>query len=107
MAEHKLNIRRWDPATDGTLSEEKMMSKLQREGYKCYIYHYHPGTYFEDHTHEVHKVEGIIAGQFRLGMYGQNVTLGPGDMLEVPRGVVHNAAVVGTEGVIAIDASKP
>ena len=47
-----------------------------------------------------------IAGQFRFAMKGREVILQPGDMIEVPAGVVHNASVIGSESVVFFDATK-
>jgi quercetin dioxygenase-like cupin family protein len=32
--------------------------------------------------------------------------LGPGDWIEIPRGTVHNASVMGDEPVVSLDAVK-
>jgi mannose-6-phosphate isomerase-like protein (cupin superfamily) len=37
---------------------------------------------------------------------GHFAILGPGDWVEVPRGVHHTAAVVGDEPVVCLDAAK-
>jgi mannose-6-phosphate isomerase-like protein (cupin superfamily) len=48
----------------------------------------------------------VIAGRFRLVIGGHVALLGPGDWVDVPRGVTHNAAVVGDEPVVSLDAVK-
>ncbi|CAH3187987.1 unnamed protein product, partial [Porites evermanni] len=50
--------------------------------------------------------DSIIAGQFRFAMKGREVILQPGNMIEVPAGVVHNASVIGSESVVFFDATK-
>ena len=40
----------------------------------------------------------VVAGHFAI--------LGPGDWVEVPRGVHHTAAVIGEEPVVSLDAVR-
>jgi len=99
-------LRRWNSAVDGAPSEAAIRSKLEALGYRVARWVYGPGTVFPDHTHGVDKIDAVIAGRFRLVLSGHLAVLGPGDWIEIPRGAVHNAAVVGDEDVIALDAIK-
>ena len=102
----KLQIEEWRSETDGPLNEDNMKRKLKSQGYNSIIYKFSPGTDFPDHTHSYTKKDSIITGRFRLTMYGQDVILKPGDMVEIPANTVHSACVVGSENVIFFDASK-
>lgn len=102
----ELQVEKWNTETDGTLNEASMRRKLKSQGYSCIKYTFPPGTDFPDHTHNVSKKDSIIAGQFRFAMKGREVILQPGDMIEVPAGVVHNASVIGSESVVFFDATK-
>ena len=75
-------------------------------GYTCTTYNYPPGTYFDDHTHAVDKIDAVMKGRFCIGMGDNTVTLEAGDWIQVPRGALHNARVIGDETVISIDAIK-
>jgi quercetin dioxygenase-like cupin family protein len=101
-----MNVMQWDSEQDGPLSEAAMRLKLERMGYSVSRYSYAPGTYFSPHTHGVDKIDGVLAGRFRMGMQEGTVILEAGDMLEVPRGVLHSAEVVGDEAVISLDAVR-
>ncbi len=101
-----VEVERWDEARDGPLSEEAMRRKLEARGYRVSRYVYPPGTYFPPHTHDVDKIDGVLSGRFRLEMLGESVVLEAGDMLAVPRGVVHAAEVVGGEPVVSLDAVR-
>jgi quercetin dioxygenase-like cupin family protein len=54
----------------------------------------------------VDKIDAVLAGRFRLVVRGHTKVLGPGEWIEIPRGAVHNATVVGDEPVISLDAVK-
>ena len=99
-------VHRWNTALDGPFSEEALRAKLEGLGYRVARYTYSPGTVFPDHRHEADKIDAVIAGRFRLVIGGHLALLGPGDWVDVPRGTVHNAAVIGDEPVISLDAIK-
>jgi quercetin dioxygenase-like cupin family protein len=99
-------IRRWNDAVDGPLSEAALRAKLEALGYRVARYTYDPGTVFPDHTHGLDKIDAVVSGRFRLVVSGHLHVLGPGDWIEVPRGSVHNAAVVGSEPVVSLDAIR-
>lgn len=98
-------VRRWN-ASEGAPSEAALRAKLEARGYRVARYVYEPGTVFPDHTHGVDKIDAVISGRFRLVIGGHLAVLGPGDWIEVPRGVVHSATVVGDEPVVSLDAIK-
>ena len=101
-----MGVRRWNAAVDGPPSEAALREKLERLGYRVARYTYEPGTVFPDHTHGVDKIDAVVSGRFRLVVGGHLTVLGPGDWIEVPRGAVHNASVVGDDPVVSLDAIK-
>jgi quercetin dioxygenase-like cupin family protein len=101
-----MNIEHWNTETDGPLSLEAMRRKLEARGYAVARYVYPPGTYFPDHRHDVDKIDGVLAGHFRMTLGGRSVVLEAGDCLAVPRSVVHSAEVVGDEAVVSLDAVR-
>ncbi|MFO1429240.1 MAG: cupin domain-containing protein [Candidatus Competibacteraceae bacterium] len=101
-----VQVEHWDTERDGPLSEAALRRKLEQRGYQVSRYVYPPGTYFPDHTHGVDKIDGVLAGQFRMTMEGQAVILEAGDCLAVSRGALHSAEVVGDEPVVSLDAVK-
>ena len=52
------------------------------------------------------KKDAILAGEFLFRMDGQEVILKAGDTLEVPKGHVHYAEVVGRSPCVFVDASR-
>ncbi len=97
--------KRWN-STDGPLTEAALRAKLESLGYRVAKYTYDPGTVFPDHKHDVDKIDAVLSGRFRLGVRGHMKVLGPGEWLEIPRGTVHNASVMGDEPVVSLDAVR-
>src|SRR5918992_5230291 len=101
-----MSVHRWNAALDGAFSEHALRQKLESLGYRVARYEYSPGTVFPDHTHGVDKIDAVLAGRLRLVVRGHMKVLGPGEWIEIPRGTVHNATVVGDEPVVSLDAVK-
>ena len=101
-----IEIEHWNEKLDGELNEANMRTKLEARGYSVSRYVYPPGTYFQDHSHSIDKIDAVLDGHFRMTMQGQELVLKAGDCLAVPRGVVHSAEVVGNNEVISLDAIK-
>jgi mannose-6-phosphate isomerase-like protein (cupin superfamily) len=99
-------VYRWNAALDGEFSEASLRRKLEAQGYSVARYVYEPGTVFPDHKHGVDKIDAVVSGRFRLVIGGHVAMLGPGDWVDVPRGVTHNASVIGSEPVISLDAVR-
>lgn len=99
-------IHHWNESTDGPLTEAALRAKLERLGYRVARYVYEPGTVFPDHTHGADKIDAVLSGRFRLVIGGHLSVLGPGDWIEVPRGAVHSATVLGDEPVVSLDAIR-
>jgi quercetin dioxygenase-like cupin family protein len=99
-------LHRWNSALDGAFSERALRAKLEALGYQVARYVYPPGTVFPDHAHGVDKIDAVVSGRFRLIIGGHVALLGPGEWVDVPRGVMHNATVMGDEPVVSFDAIK-
>ena len=98
-------LEHWNTA-DESLTEAAMRRTFEERGYRVSTYTYEPGTTFPPHTHGVDKLDGVLSGSFRIVLEGHEVLLGPGDMIFVPEGAVHEAAVVGNEPVVSIDGTR-
>jgi len=101
-----MGARRWNTTLDGPLTEAALRARLEALGYRVARYEYPPGTVFPDHTHGVDKIDAVITGRFRLVISGHMAILGPGDWVQVPRGAVHSATVLGDVPVVAFDAIR-
>jgi quercetin dioxygenase-like cupin family protein len=101
-----MRVDRWNPRQDGPLDEAGFRQTLQAMGYSVSRYVYAPGTYFPMHTHEVDKIDAVVSGHFRVTMGEDEMLLGAGDAVHIPRGVEHSAEVVGDESVVSLDGEK-
>jgi len=102
-----MQIEHWDPARDGELTEANMRRKLQARGYSVSRYVYPPGTRFPEHDHGVDKIDGVLSGRFRMALLqGDSTILEAGDLLAVPKYILHSAEVVGDEPVVSLDAIR-
>jgi quercetin dioxygenase-like cupin family protein len=99
-----MQVEHWDPEAEGPLSEAAMRRKLEALGYRVSRYVYPPGTYFGPHTHDLDKIDAVLAGRFRIGMGPDFAILEAGDLVRVPRGAEHSAEVVSVDPVISLDA---
>lgn len=98
-------VQRWN-ASDGPATEAVLRAKFESLGYAVAKYTYAPGTVFPDHKHDVDKIDAVVSGRLRLVVRGHMKMLAPGDWVEIPRGTVHSATVIGDESVVSLDAVK-
>ncbi len=77
------------------------------EGLAPYAWSNAPGDVYGAHSHPYHKVLYVVRGSitFGLSQEGRKITLNPGDRLELPPGVRHDA-VVGPQGVLCLEAHR-
>ena len=80
---------------------------MRQEGLKPYRWSNNPGDFYEAHAHDYHKVIYVVSGSITMGfpVEGEPTTLYAGDRLDLPPGVLHNAAV-GPQGVVCLEAHK-
>ncbi len=102
-----MQVRRWNTAADGPLSEAALREKLEALGYVVARHHHPPGARLPDRSCDVDKIDAVVSGRFRLVIAGHTAQLGPGDWVEVPRGRRHTATVMGETAVVRLDAIRP
>jgi quercetin dioxygenase-like cupin family protein len=100
-----INTLHWPGAEPPT--EAAIRRILQQEGLQPYRWSNDPGDVYSAHVHSYHKVIYVVAGSITFGLpdEGQAVTLRPGDRLELPPGMVHDAGV-GPDGVVCLEAHR-
>lgn len=88
-------------------SERELREHFVADGLHPYTWSNAPGDVYPQHSHSYHKVIYVVEGSITFGLPVQRkkATLYPGDRLDLPAGVVHNA-VVGPKGVRCLEAHK-
>jgi len=103
MNRNSIFIQKWPGSVSPT--EANLKQLLAKEGLTAYRWSNGPGDIYHVHTHNYHKVIFVVSGSITFGfpVEGEPTTLYPGDRLDLPAGIAHNA-VVGSEGVVCLEA---
>jgi quercetin dioxygenase-like cupin family protein len=82
--------------------------RLKAEGLEISAWSNEPGQTYDHHVHEYDKVVVAVEGSVTFGLtgYGVGYLLAPGERLDLPANVEHNA-VVGPKGVTCLEAHLP
>lgn len=85
--------------------EGRLRERMRVEGLDPYSWSNSPGDRYSAHRHSYDKVIYVVRGSIKFGLpeLGESVELNPGDRLDLPAGVMHDA-VVGPEGVRCLEA---
>lgn len=92
----------WESATPPT--EELLLAIMSGQGLNPYSWSNGPYDVYSAHKHEYNKVIYVVRGSitFGLPLLQKQVTLYPGDRLDLPAGTVHDAQV-GADGVVCLE----
>jgi quercetin dioxygenase-like cupin family protein len=87
--------------------EFDILRKLRAENLEAFAWSNKPGDLYAAHEHPYAKVIYCVSGSITFGLpdTGESVSLEPGDRLDLPVGVRHNA-VVGDKGVYCLEAHR-
>ncbi|MDH5681223.1 MAG: cupin domain-containing protein [Spirochaetota bacterium] len=99
-----MKICRWDKPFKANLSH--MEDSLKKEGLSSYLWEDSPGTYYPTHSHPYAEVRWVVEGSITLGVSGEEVTLYPGDRLDLPADTNHYARMADDGPTIYLCASK-
>ena len=85
-------------------SQAELWRIMVDEGLSPYAWSNGPHDIYAAHTHNYDKVIYVVSGSITFGLpeLQRNLTLFPGDRLDLPKGTVHDA-LVGHEGVICLE----
>ena len=77
------------------------------EGLSPYSWANAPHDLYAAHSHSYGKVIYVVQGSITFGLpdLGQQITMKPGDRLDLPAGIVHDAHV-GAEGVVCLEGHR-
>ncbi len=92
---------------DAPPTRARLQALFAAEGIMPYAWSNAPGDVYAAHAHGYHKVLYVVEGAITLGLpaLGREVTLRPGDRLDLPAGVLHDARV-GPEGVTCLEGQR-
>ena len=92
---------------NGDPGEFEILRKLSAENLEAFAWSNKPGDLYATHEHTYAKVIYCVSGSITFGLpdTGESVTLEPGDRLDLPVGVRHNA-MVGDKGVYCLEAHR-
>ncbi len=100
-----IQVQKWSQSESPT--EEILWNMMEREGFAPFRWTNNPHDVYMAHDHPYHKIIYVISGSITFGfpIEGEPITLYPGDRLELPAHLIHNAAV-GDSGVICLEAHR-
>ena len=102
---HTPQVTSWKPETPPTRDE--LWRIMTDEGLSPYAWSNSPFDIYAAHTHNYNKVIYVVSGSITFGLpeFERNVTLFPGDRLDLPKSTVHDA-LVGRDGVVCLEGHK-
>lgn len=88
-------------------TQSALWQLMTNEGLSPYSWSNGPFDIYSAHSHSYNKVIYVARGSITFGLpeLGKRLTLGAGDRLDLPAGVVHDAHV-GANGVTCLEAHK-
>lgn len=88
-------------------SREELWLSMTEEGLSPYAWSNGPHDVYVAHSHSFDKVIYVVSGSITFGLpeLERNVTLFPGDRLDLPKGTVHDA-LVGKDGVVCLEGHR-
>ncbi len=101
-----IKVIHWADDSPQSKLDQSLARYLQQQGYWVNRKSYAPGTELPAHSFNVDIIDAVLRGRMRLIIHGESVELGAGDYLEIPRGTLHSAAVVGDEPLLTLDAIR-
>ena len=93
----KLKLERWDTKADGRLNDQSLMQKLLVWGYDTTQRTLRPNEPRREHKSDKPTVIALLNGKIILELEGHNMALKAGDCVFVPKNIVVNLSLVGSE----------
>jgi quercetin dioxygenase-like cupin family protein len=75
----------------GAPDESTLRGRLEREGFSVFSWRDAPGANYAPHSHDHDESLWVVDGEITFGAGREELRLGPGDRLMLPRGTVHTA----------------
>ena len=88
------------PLAQKMLEKEEVITTQQLMVVRCV---YRPGSDFAPHAHPQEQITIVESGVLEFGLAGQDVRIGPGQMISIFSGVAHSSRVIGRQPVQALN----
>ena len=95
---------RIERGSGGEPSVAELEARLRAEGLHPFRWANGPGYRYEPHRHDFDSVIVCVSGSITFHVGSRDLELGPGDRIDLARGVEH-AATVGARGVECLEAT--
>jgi mannose-6-phosphate isomerase-like protein (cupin superfamily) len=99
-----MQVNRWDPQSDGPLSEAALQRKLKTLGYDSFPRANPNGVIVSARVHHCERAEAVVTGLVRVTIDDETVILTDGDIAFIPRGAQSRIEPVGSAPVRCIEA---
>ena len=105
MTTNSYRVTIWEAASPPT--ESLLLQIMTEQGLNPYSWSNRPHDIYSAHRHSYNKVIYVVSGSitFGLPLLNKQVTLHPGDRLDLLAGTVHDAHV-GPEGVVCLEGHR-
>ncbi len=80
-------VERWKKLSKPSF--EEIVEMMKGEGLEPATFEVPKKVHFGEHTHDHHEIRIVVSGRMKFGVHGTEITLFPGDRIEVPAGTEH------------------
>ena len=105
MTEKQLSVRRW--LWDKTLSEAAILRHMENEGLRARRWSTDAGKRYPPQSYDFDRIFFVIRGSITLVLpkTGEQLTLHPGDRVDLPAGIFHET-IIGSMGVVCLEGHR-
>jgi len=91
---------------DGEVQEDDLRAEMRAQGLAPFTWHNGPNDAYSPHTRSYTRVIYVLKGAatFHFPETGEDVTIKPGDRLEISARTLHGITV-GPEGIVCLEAA--
>ncbi len=100
-----MKIIRWN--SNKKIDPQELEDSLRENGFQPFLWKDKAGTFYPTHNHSHTEIRWVLEGSITFGVDGKEVTLNPGDRLELPAGTPHYAKTSHNTHSPYLCASKP
>jgi len=105
MMAKQLVVKRW--LWDKTLSEAAILRHMENEGLRSHRWSTEAGKRYAAQSYDFDRIFFVIRGSLTLLLpeSGEQLTLHPGDRIDLPAGILHET-IIGPMGVVCLEGHR-